>query len=177
MYFLLLNATLTVKQTKKKHEFCIAQELPGPSILLRADISHILHFSLSLFLSLFISLACPHITPLLAPNQQWVFKASSCRKSPLLSAPQSFDSLQITIHRFSALQISILYPSPFPTIIYFYASTFPAPYFLSLSILSRLQGVISLVIFSSSLARTLSWLRNGLEKVKGPIATTVVEKA
>lgn len=97
------------KQKYKKQKLCIAQALPRPCILLRADISHILHFPLPRSLALFISLACPRITPSLAPNQQWVSKASSCRMSRLLSIPQSFHDLKVTIKLFSALQFSILH--------------------------------------------------------------------
>lgn len=103
-WFLLHDATLIVKQKKKKHKLCTAQDLPRPSILLRSDISNILHFSLYLYLTGLSSYrSFTHSKPTVGVQSsiKHIVAASVCAFRPFCR--------KITIQRFCAPQISILH--------------------------------------------------------------------
>lgn len=102
-WFLLHDATLIVKQ-KRKHKLCTAQDLPRPSILLRSDISNILHFSLYLYLTGLSSYrSFTHSKPTVGVQSsiKHIVAASVCAFRPFCR--------KITIQRFCAPQISILH--------------------------------------------------------------------
>lgn len=116
LYFLLLNATLSVKK-KKKHKFCIAQELPRPSILWRADISLFLHFPLSLSLSLYLSGLSPYHSYARSKPTMGVQSFIVQKVSPPVCPSILRQSADNNPCRFSTLQISILHPSSFSPVL------------------------------------------------------------
>lgn len=131
-WFLLHDATLIVKQ-KKKHKLCTAQDLPRPSILLRSDISNILHFSLYLYLTGLSSYrSFTHSKPTVGVQSsiKHIVAASVCAFRPFCR--------KITIQRFCAPQISILHtflhisslflPCIFPSFYQFFLFCFVQPF-------------------------------------------------